>query len=340
MIVFLYMGYWRLLRQSFSEWKKDRAPQLAASTAYYTVFSLAPLFLIVFALAGLVFDAETVRESVFGQVRSLVGTEGARAIQSMVTASSRSGQSGLAAVLGILLLLLGASGLMVALQDAMNGIWKVEARKERNALMHLLFKRVFSAGMILAIGFLFLVSLLASALVSLTITMLAEQAGGLRAVLPAADLLLSLAMVTLLFALLFKYLPDIQLRWRDVWPGALLTAILFTIGKFLLGSYIGQKDVTSAYGVAGSVIVLLLWVNYSAQIFFFGAEFTKVLAAERKAVITPKPYARFSSEPYEAEDRRPSLWNVVGIVLSVLLFESRTAWRAWKIWRAVRHWRS
>lgn len=325
---------WRLLSRTFTAWKADKAPQLAASTAYYTVFSLAPLLIIVISVGGLLFDAQVIQESLLGELRSLIGTQGAEAVGSMLQSAADSPNTPLAAGIGFLILLLGASGLLAALQDAFNTIWKIEANTKVNSVLALLIRRLFSFGMVLSIGFLLLVSLAASALIGYTAEYFASQIDGVTVLLPFASEGLSLVVLSCLFAVFFKYLPDIRIQWRDVFPAAIFTAILFTLGKFLLGYYLGQKDFTSTYGVAGSVILLLLWINYSAQIFFFGGEFTKVLVEERGVTVTPKRYARFIATAHVVERReKPSLWSIGTIAFHIFFTEGRLAWKAWKLWR-------
>ena len=285
------MKYWRIIKKSFHEWNADKAAQLAASTAYYTVFSLAPLLILTIAVAGIFLDAESVKDSVFLQLNNLVGAQGSAAIEAMVNSSRASPHTLSAAIIGTLVLLLGASGLMIALQDAMNTIWNVAPKHTIHILRILAVKRLLSVSMILTIGFLLLVSLVTSAAIGFVVEILSEQAPALLTILPLVDAGLSLIVITVLFAILFKYLPDIRIRWRDVFPGAFLTAVLFTLGKFLLGFYLGRQDFTATYGIAGSLIVLLLWINYSAQILFFGVEFIKVSAQVHGINVKPKEYA-------------------------------------------------
>ncbi len=287
------MRFFKLLRGTFSSWQEDKAPQLAASTAYYTVFSLAPLLIILIGIAGFFFDSAAVRQQLLAQVTTMVGAQGAQTVDSMLTAANRSGHSLLATVVGFVMLLLGASGLLLSLQYALNFIWKVEVRKQQRSIWLSVLKRVFSVGLLLSLCFLLLVSLGVSAAVTVMAHMLSSRLPVLQIALPALDLVLSFGVTTLLFAVLFKFLPDVRLVWKDVWMGAALTSLLFTVGKMLLGWYLGQKDFVSAYGAAGSLIVLLLWVNYSAQILFFGVEFTKAYSEDRHLAVVPRSYARF-----------------------------------------------
>ncbi len=293
-----------ILAEAFRGWKRDKAPQLAASTAYYTVFSLVPLILIIFALLGLFLDPEVVRGEVLGQLQSLVGVQGAETIRSMLEAADASPHTPLMAVIGFATLALGATGLLIALQDACNFIWNVEAKKGVNSLFILIMKRLFSMGLLLSIGFLLLVSLAASAGVAFAMQHVSARLEGVAFLLPILNGTVSFVIICALFALLFKYLPDVRVPWRHVWPGAAFTAVLFILGKAVLGWYVGGRDFASAYGAAGSLIVLLLWVNYSAQIFFFGVECVKAMAME-KGTVKPRPYARFQ-EVVKKEPAEPA----------------------------------
>jgi len=265
----------RLLKVTFGEWRQHKAPRLGAALAYYTVFSLAPLLIITIAVAGLAFGQEAARGQVVEQFRSLVGEESAGLIETMIASARRPAASIPAAIIGIATLLLGALGVFGQLQDALNTIWEATPQPGRG-WRGLLRGRLVSFALVLAVGFL----LLASLAVSAGLAALGEYFGGLLTgsewTLELVNSLISLAVITLLFALIFKVLPDVSLNWRDVWPGAALTALLFTLGKFLIGLYLGRSASGSAYGAAGALIVLLVWIYYSAQLLLFGAEFTRV----------------------------------------------------------------
>jgi membrane protein len=269
---------WKAFKQTATEWSADRAPMLGAALAYYTVFSLAPLLVIVIAISGFVFGADAARGQVFDEVRGLIGDEGAKAIQDMVQSAGSQASAGiLATIIGVTTLLLGASGVFGQLQTSLNIIWGVEPKPGRG-ISGMIKDRFLSFGFVLVVGFLLLVSLLLSA----GITFVAEWVGGISdgtAILAqVVNIVMSLLVITFLFALIFKYLPDAVIAWHDVWPGTFLTAALFTLGKYILGLYLGTSSVSSSYGAAGSLVILLLWVYYSAQILFFGAEFTQVWA--------------------------------------------------------------
>jgi len=291
------MRFFSLLKKTSIAWKQDKVPQLAASTAYYTAFSLAPLLLIIVGVAGLFFDSETVQTRMMLEIQTILGEEATNSISSLLDSAQQSDQSLLGTIIGIVTLLAGATGLMLILQDAVNFIWKVETKKTSNSFLVLVVKRIFSLGLILTIGFLLLVSLIVSTLSTAFMGYLSASFPVLGVLLPPLNFLLSFLLIFFLFAILFKYLPDVQLAWTDVLLSAALTAFLFVIGKTLLGFYLGQKDVASAYGVAGSFIVLLLWIYYSAQILFFGIEFTRVYAEEHHRVLVPRNYAEFIETP-------------------------------------------
>lgn len=291
------MRFFSLLKKTSAAWREDKVPQLAASTAYYTAFSLAPLLLIIIGIAGLFFDSATVQTRVMLEIQGMLGEQAASSISSLLDSAQQSDQSLLGTIVGIITLLVGATGLMLILQDAVNFIWKVETKKTSNSFMVLVLKRIFSLGLILTIGFLLLVSLAISTLSTVFMEYVSTTFPTLGVLLPPLNFLISFFIIFFLFAILFKFLPDVQLAWKDVLLSAALTAFLFTIGKSLLGIYLGQRDVASAYGVAGSFIVLLLWIYYSAQILFFGIEFTKIYAEEHHRVLVPRQYAEFIEQP-------------------------------------------
>lgn len=283
---------WRLLKESFQEWNQDKASRLAAALAYYTVFSLSPLLVLVLAIASLFFDQAAVRDQILAQAQNLMGQQGAEFIQSALENNSQPGSnSGLiATVVSVVLLLVGASGVFAQLQDALNTVWNVEERPDEG-IMAVVRKRILSFGMILAIGFLLLVSLVVSALVAGLSQNLGQSVPGMEVVVQVVNFILSFAITTLLFALIYKYLPDVEIDWQDVWFGAAVTALLFSFGKLLIGLYLGQSSFASSYGAAGSVIIVLFWVFYSTQILFFGAEITQVFSRRFGSRINPDRHA-------------------------------------------------
>jgi membrane protein len=275
------------LKQTFSEWMEDHAPTLGAALAYYTVFSLAPLLIISISIAGLVFGREAAQGQIFDQLRGLLGDESGRAMQVMVRNAAAEPATGLVATLiGFATLLFGASGVFGQLQTSLNAIWGVQPKAGRG-ILGIIQDRILSFGFILVVGFLLLVSLFLTAAIAFIGHRFGDMIPGMEAFAQILNSVFSLAVITLLFATMFKFLPDAKIAWRDVWIGALITAALFTVGKFALGFYLGRSGVASSYGAAGSLIVLLLWVYYSSQIVFFGAEFTQVYANRFGSHVVP-----------------------------------------------------
>jgi membrane protein len=276
-----------LLKQTASEWMEDDAPSLGAALAYYTVFSLAPLMTIAIAIAGFFFGKDAAQGQIFDELRVLLGEEGGKAVEEMVQSASAQPTTGIiATVISVAVLLFGASGVFGQLQASLNKIWGVKPKPGRGVL-GMIKDRLLSFGFTLVVGFLLLVSLLLTAGVALVAEWLGGLMPGSETLAQILNIVLSLTMITLLFATIFKFLPDAKIAWRDVWIGAFLTALLFTIGKFALGIYLGKSGVASTYGAAGSLIVLLLWVYYSSQILFFGAEFTQVYANRFGSRVAP-----------------------------------------------------
>jgi membrane protein len=276
-----------LLKQAFTDWRSDNAARLGAALSYYTLFSVAPLLIIAIALAGLVFGREAAQGQVLEQLQGLVGEAGARAVEEMIQNSRRPEAGALATVIGVFTLLLGATGAFAELKSALNVVWDV--KDESGGVLGLLRGRLWSFAMVLAVGFLLLVSLIRSAALAAAGGLL-EWAGIAPSLVQALNTALSFAAVTVLFALIFKFLPDTEVRWGDVWVGALFTSALFTIGKFFIGLYLGHSSLASTYGAAGSVVVLVVWVYYAAQIFFFGAELTQAYAhrhGSRRMAVDP-----------------------------------------------------
>jgi membrane protein len=287
-----------VLKDAATDFSQDKAPRLGAALAYYTMFSIAPLLLVVIAIAGFVFGQEAARGQIFAQTRGLIGPQGAEALQGMVESAAKPKTGTIATIIGVVTLLLGAAGVFGQLKDALNTIWEVEPPK-RSGVWSFFRDRFLSMAMVLGIGFLLLVSLALDAAVSAFGKFAGNRLPGGEALWHGVEMAISLAVVTVLFALIFRYLPDIRIAWRDVWFGAVFTAVLFVIGKFALGIYLGKKATSSSYGAAGSLIILLLWVYYSAQILFFGAEVTQVYArkhgsmqGETKPAATTPPALR------------------------------------------------
>jgi membrane protein len=267
-----------LVRQAVAAWSDDYAPSMGAALAYYTVFSVAPLMLIVISVAGLVFGDEAARGEIFGQLSGLMGPQGALAVQGLLEAVNKPREGIVATVVGVALLIVGATTVFGELQNALDRIWRAPARNEHGGLWRLLSGRLLSFGMIMGIGFLLMVSLVASAALSALGRWWAPAFGGWALLAQVANFIVSYVIVTLGFALIYKLMPRVRVAWRDVWVGAAVTALLFTIGKHLIGLYIGTSSLASGFGAAGSLVVVLVWVYYSAQIFLLGAEFTWVYA--------------------------------------------------------------
>jgi membrane protein len=263
-----------MLTQMFQAWLDDYVLSMGAALAYYTMFSLAPLLLIVIAIAGLVFGQDAARGEIEVQLRALMGESGAGAVQELLKSVRKPAQGVAATVMGIALLLVGATSVFGELQDALDRIWKVPARATYGGWISLVRARLLSFGMVLALGFLLLVSLVVSAALAAAGKWWGPAFGDWVGLATVADALSSFFVVATLFALIYKIMPRAHIRWSDVWIGAVATALLFTLGKSLISLYIGRSGVVSGFGAAGSLVVVLLWVYYSAQIFLIGAEFT------------------------------------------------------------------
>lgn len=274
------INLWNLLKETWNEFNDDDGPRLAAALSYYTAFSLAPLLIVVIAVVGLLFGQEAAQGEIVRQISGLVGKEGAELINTMIL-NAATGEGGtLATIIGIATLLFGATGVYGELQTSLNRIWDLPD-SFTSGTWHWVKSRILSFALVLGTGFLLLVSLMLSAGVSAFIRWVLPDSVDSAWLLSAAELLLSFLLITTLLGMIYKILPDIDLRWSDVRFGAIITAVLFTLGKFLIGLYLGQSAVSSSYGAAGALAVILLWVYYSAQILFLGAEFTQVYSRAR-----------------------------------------------------------
>ena len=287
---------WWVLKHAVVGWWNDNVPRLGASLAYYTLFALAPILVVAIGVAGLVFGADAVRGEVVGQIEGLVGRQGAEAVQAMIQGAARPSTSRLATGIGLVTAFLGATGAFIELQTALNAIWRVQPRPGVSVLAFLK-QRLISFGLVVGVGFLLLVSLLVNAALAAFNRYLGRIFPTLTAVWDASNVLVSLAVVTLLFAMVYQVLPDVRLRWRDVWVGALVTAGFFSIGKQLIGLYLGTSTLASSYGAAGSVVVLLVWVYYSAQVVLLGAEFTRYYVERFRGEPPPLKYATKGPPP-------------------------------------------
>lgn len=294
-------GIVEVFKVAYAEWSEDKASRLAASLSYYSAISLAPLLIVTLGIAGLFFGHEAVTGQVSSQIQGLVGQQGAQVIQDIIANANKPTTGIVSTVVGAVILLLGASGVFGALQDGLNTVWEVKPKPGRG-VVGIIKDRFLSLTMVLGVGFLLLISLALSAALSA----LGKYLGGVLP-LPAIaleiiNLGISVGVITLLFALVFKTLPDVEIDWADVWIGAGITALLFTIGKFAIGLYLGRSTVGSTYGAAGSLVVILIWIYYSAQILFFGAELTQVYTNKCGSRIRPDKDAVRVSKESRAEE--------------------------------------
>lgn len=289
----MFSETWRLLKVAFAGWWNDRAMSLGASIAFFTVFSLAPILLAAIAVAGLAFGREAAQGAIVGELGGLIGTKEASALEAMIASASNVGSGLIGTTVGIVTFLLLVTGAVVELQDDLNIIWKAKPPASYG-ILDFVCTRLVSLALILGIGFLLLVSLVIDTGLTAIGHYLEANFSGATAILRFLNSLVAFVIATLLFAMMFKMLPAVDLRWSDVWTGSLVTALLFTIGKFLIGYYLGKSNVASSYGAAASVITILLWIYYSSLILLFGAEFTKAYAESRGSR---------ASEPQRKTDR-------------------------------------
>ena len=293
---------WELVKSAASSWIDDYAPSMGAALAYYTVFSIAPLLLIVISIAGLVFGEEAARGEIVSQLQGLMGADAAKAVEGLLESVNKPGKGIFATLFGIIVLLIGATTVFGELQDALDRIWRAPAR-QGSGLWNLLRARILSFGMILGVGFMLIASLVVSAGLSALGRWWAPLFGGWEFLLQFVNLAVSFALVTAIFAMIYKIMPRVNIEWHDVWIGAAVTSLLFTIGKFLIGLYIGKSGVASGFGAAGSLVVVFIWVYYSAQIFLLGAEFTWVYAhsyGSRRHEPRPGATPRAGAQPLSA----------------------------------------
>jgi membrane protein len=290
---------WGLFRDAISSWSGDYASSMGAALSYYTLFSIAPLLVIVIAVAGFFFGADEARGTLFAQLSELMGQEGADAVEGMMESANEPKEGLISTILGFVVLIAGATTVFAELQSALDRIWRAPARDKSSGIWSFIRARLLSFGMILAIAFVLIVSLVVSTALSALGKWWGGWFGAWETLAHVTNLLVSFGIITLLFALIYKFIPRVEVAWHDVWVGAAVTSVLFTIGKFLIGLYLGKSDVGSAFGTAGSVVIVMVWVYYSAQIFLLGAEFTWVYAHEygsRKGM--PRPGA-LSAMPVE-----------------------------------------
>jgi membrane protein len=292
-------SWWTLAAKTYAEWSEDRALRFSAALAYYAVFSSTPVLVIAIAVAGVLFGEQAARGEILQQLSNLLGEKAAAEIQGLIQSASNKPKSAIATALGIVTLLVGASGVFGQLKDALNTIWGVRI-KPGAAISDFIRDYLISFGMVLAVGFLLMVSLVVT-------TAVQAVTHYMTALLPISALTSpltefgSFALMSLLFAMIYKVLPDVQLQWHDVWTGAIVTGILFTAGKYLIGLYLATSSVASSFGAAGALILVLVWIYYSTVIFFFGAEFTKVYSRECGRGVEPSKHATFASRKMQVE---------------------------------------
>jgi membrane protein len=272
------LEWWQLVRAAVSAWSDDYAPSMGAALSYYSVFSLAPLLLLVITIAGFAFGQEAARGEVFGQLRGLMGDESAKAVESLLDSVSKPVNGIVSAAIGVSVLLIGATTVFGELQDALDRIWRAPARDRSGGWWGLVRSRLLSFGMVLGIAFLLMVSLVVSAGISALGHWWSSAFVGWEVLLQVVNLIVGFALTTGVFAMIYKLMPRVDVRWHDVWLGAATTAVLFSAGRFLIGLYIGKSGIASGFGAAGSIAIIFVWVYYAAQIFLLGAEFTWVYA--------------------------------------------------------------
>ena len=271
-------AWWAMVKAAGTSWIDDYAPSMGAALSYYTVFSMAPLLLIVVSIAGLVFGEDAVRGQLFGQLQQLMGKDAATAVQGLLASVSKPSKGIAGTVVGVGVLLFGATTVFGELQDALDRIWRAPARDKSGGLWGLLRTRLLSFGMIFGLAFLLMVSLVFGAVISALGSWWGPMFGGWEVLAQVVNIVVGFALTTLVFAMIYKLMPRVHVKWKDVFLGALVTSLLFTIGKFLIGLYIGKSGIASGFGAAGSLVIVFVWVYYSAQIFLVGAEFTWVYA--------------------------------------------------------------
>jgi membrane protein len=290
-------GLGAVLKDALAGWWGDNVPRMGAALAYYTLFSLAPILIVAIAVAGLAFGQEAVRGQIVGQIEGLVGHQGAETVQAMLEGAARPSSSIPATIIGVITFFLGATGAFLELQTDLDAIWRVKPKQSESFLKALLKQRLISFGLVLGFAFLLLTSLVVSAALAGLYTYMGNAFPGVTVLWEALNVVVSLAVITALFAMIYKVLPDVKLAWRDVWVGGLVTAGLFTLGKLVIGLYLGTSAFSSTYGAAGSVIVVLVWVYYSAQIILLGAEFTRQYVKRFGRKPPPEEFATGASAP-------------------------------------------
>ena len=285
-------GIWEILKNAGKGFLDDKVFKLSASLAYYTIFSLGPMLMVIIFLANVFFSKEAIEGSLYNQVKGLTGPASAEQIQQIIKSAALSGKSTISAIVGFVTLLIGATTVFSDMQDSINSIWGLKLKPLKNNWVKMILSRLLSFSVVVALGFLLLVSLAINGLMEALMSRLKNIFPDIAVVVAyAVNLMLTLTITAFLFAIIFKVLPDAIIKWKDVWMGALFTALLFMMGKFAISFYIGKTDVGNSYGAAGSIVVLMLWVYFSSLILYFGAVFTKAYATKYGHAIMPNRYA-------------------------------------------------
>lgn len=288
--------FWDTLKETFTEWNNSDASKDSASLAYYAIFSIPGLLIIIIWIAGNFFGQEAIQGEISNQINDLMGEESAKSIEEMIASALIDKQNIFMKIVGVFSLVFGATTIFFQLQKSLNSLWDVEAAPKK-ALVKFFLDRANSLGMILVIGFLLMITMLLSTVISLFNNFITIQLGLETYILmEVVNYVIGFLIVVLVFAFMFKVLPDVQISWRSVWTGAILTAVLFTLGKFLLSLYFAEFKPTSAFGKAGTIILIMMWINYSCMLIFFGAEFTKIYAQKRGYTIIPSTHAKWSAQ--------------------------------------------
>ncbi|MFX1703266.1 YihY/virulence factor BrkB family protein [Chitinophaga sp. CC14] len=298
---------WQVLKQSGIDFLDDKVMKLSAALAYYTIFSVAPMLIIIIYLCDLFLGRDAIEGNIYGQIRGLVGNDAAIQIQAMIKNASLSGDMSWATMVGFITLIIGATGVFAEIQDSINFIWRLKSKPKKNGLLRMILNRLLSFSLVVSLGFILLVSLAINGLVELFSALVVSFLPGKITsgiLFSLADFVVPFVVIATLFAIIFKVLPDARIKWKDVRVGAIATAILFMIGKFAIGYYLGASRVSSTYGAAGSIVIILLWVYYSAAILYFGAVFTRNYVQYFGAQIYPNDYAVWIKQieiPHEPE---------------------------------------
>jgi len=303
-------GIWEILKNSFSGFSNDKIMKLSASLAYYTVFSVGPLLIVIVSICSIFFGREAIEGTIYGQIQSFVGQDAAAQLQEIIKNAAIGGKGHIAVVIGIITLLIGATSMFAEMQDSINTIWGLKAKPQKKGWVILIKNRLLSFGVIGSLGFLLLVSLAISGLIEALSKRLQAHFHNVAVVaFYIINLIITFGVISALFAVIFRVLPDAKIKWKDVMAGAIATAVLFMLGKFAISFYISKTNVGSTYGTAGSLVVLLVWIYYSSVILYFGAEFTKAYAIKYGDSIRPNDYA-VATKTLEVDEGKKSLQQV------------------------------